>query len=1525
MASQFPPVQPGNPTDPAGSQDRRISRVAPDTLAGTDGRATREIEQVRARRVERADLVRSILQRKRAQDADGSEPHVADAREAAGAKVVTPQDLQWRVPEWDDSADAPGSAAGYGAGALGADTGAGAGGAGAGDANDAKFGSAAPGDQVHDIFGAAHAEFDARESVAIDRAAAPALEMLTMWWREDCEARYRVESAKQAEPNPRRRAKLDQDSELNLALRSEAGEDFMRSLVDDVLRPDDLLASGFGLSDLADRIPETLTPRARRGFQVGAFAGPGVPFIAVPAVRRAARRLFGAAIIAGGNDTLTGAIAEVTASGASARVMPLTDYVLGDFGATKLRERARALSAQAGVQEIELQWRCLVPNGSEWDFTGACDRTATQVADLVMHAMQARPHDPARIILRANNSRDAEATIETVIRTLRLDGMRMAKLGVALPANLPEASTLIRRLAGAVHLHREEGGLPVRVGLFRSADAGMERVDARLHEWLVASFIDEADIDANMLRCIDTVLASDNNGILELELEAAPLYDATIASALAAQRHALAPVTAIVPNGVGVGGASSADTSAEAASAGTASSGAAKLRQRLAQIRVATSVRIAQLPGDEFRPGTGYARALIDQARLAELERQAQLAEVTAIAQAHGTAIGEITSGAEAEDTMNSAAQQAAAPRDGFGPQQERLLSAISRMHQLPAGQLRTQTRVAPEDAPGVTAAIELELFPEGMFDDEAASPNAIQPPANDGPAGANSASGIEPAPAGSTTVLGQRDGDLDALLAGSGDAAAPEGDGTDAAARDGASQPPSATYDTSAQLANPDDTGAVPNLTEVVLGLRRGRTLRNTFRSTPDSDPTLPAIRDWARAIQRRSGRSQLGIDEAASHQINSTAAVSEVIERATSAGAAWSQTSGWERAAQLEQLAKAIEANRARLIEVAMSETCLTFDEVDQDVSRSVDLANYYAHLARQLDRMQGARFEPVQLTLVIPGWVPPVSSIANGVLTVLAAGSAALLVPPPRTERTAAILARVLWATDLPEDLVQLAANDHQRLSDEQISRTLIVDSRIERVLMQGQYETAAHFLDWRADLPLIGASGGKSSAIVTPAADYDLAARDLANSVIASGGQNPLRPSVVILVGAAARSERFTEQLADALASKRVGYPSDPVVDAGPLVTRADSKALEQLTSLAEGERWVLQPRSMDDTGRLWTAGIRVGVTRDSAAVTSDAKVPVVNLIAVRTLDEAIELQNSLDYGLGAGLYSLDRAEIAQWVQGVAAGNLYVNRDMLGVRVQQQPIGGWGRSMIGTKLKSGGPNALTHLGRWRADEHEQSNTLHLRGLEEHTSRLIEALQPSLKFEEFERVRRTALSCQIAWNETFGEVTDISNLRVERNLFRYRPAPCLIRFSADASAAELGQVLVAASAARAPIALSTAWELPPVLQRELAEREAVVIVESDEAFLQRMRTEGLRDYPRLRLLGGSRKAVLSALRNAVDIAVFSDDVTLAGRVEMLPFLREQAISITAHRFGRVDERVFALFPHETIVDPDASLLGK
>ncbi|MEK8227959.1 aldehyde dehydrogenase family protein [Oerskovia sp. M15] len=91
-------------------------------------------------------------------------------------------------------------------------------------------------------------------------------------------------------------------------------------------------------------------------------------------------------------------------------------------------------------------------------------------------------------------------------------------------------------------------------------------------------------------------------------------------------------------------------------------------------------------------------------------------------------------------------------------------------------------------------------------------------------------------------------------------------------------------------------------------------------------------------------------------------------------------------------------------------------------------------------------------------------------------------------------------------------------------------------------------------------------------------------------------------------------------------------------------------------------------------------------------------PVLGIMTASTLDEAIELQNAVPFGLTGGIHSLDDAEVGTWLDRVQVGNAYVNRAVTGAIVQRQSFGGWKRSAVGPGAKAGGPNYVAELGTW-----------------------------------------------------------------------------------------------------------------------------------------------------------------------------------------------------------------------------------
>ncbi|WP_434993970.1 bifunctional proline dehydrogenase/L-glutamate gamma-semialdehyde dehydrogenase [Arthrobacter sp. Ld5] len=662
-------------------------------------------------------------------------------------------------------------------------------------------------------------------------------------------------------------------------------------------------------------------------------------------------------------------------------------------------------------------------------------------------------------------------------------------------------------------------------------------------------------------------------------------------------------------------------------------------------------------------------------------------------------------------------------------------------------------------------------------------------------------------------------------------------------------------------------------------------------FSNTPDTDPSLPANRAWGRAILERVDASELGNDVVAATTLTRAEDLEDTIAGAVAAAAPWGSLTGAERAAVLHRAGDALEARRADLLEVMAAETGKTLDQADPEVSEAVDFAHYYAEHARELDDVDGASFSPVRLTVVTPPWNFPVAIPAGSTLAALAAGSSVIIKPAPQARRCGSVMIQALWDAGVPREVLRLA-----HLDEGDLGRRLLADPRVDRVILTGGYETAELFRSFRPDLPLLAETSGKNAVIVTPSADLDLAAKDVAQSAFGHAGQKCSAASLVILVGSVATSQRFRNQLLDAVGSLSVGYPTDPSTQMGPVIEPAAGKLLDGLTTLGEGESWVIEPRQLDGSGRLWSPGVRVGVQRGSTYHLTEYFGPILGVMTAATLEEAIALQNDIDYGLTSGIHSLDGREIATWLDGVQAGNLYVNRGITGAIVQRQPFGGWKKSAVGAGTKAGGPNYLVGLGAWASKESRaQGAPLPVVG-----PLLTAARAAGLPEADVARLDRAAASDAAAWTSEFGRVKDISGLTAERNLFRYLPHPVTVRLGAGAPVADLVRVLLAARTADAPVSVSSAVELPVALRSVVLAQAEHLTVEDEGAWLARAASLTAR---RVRLIGGDASALAAATGGRPDLAVYAQPVTESGRIELLPFLQEQSISITAHRFGTPD----------------------
>lgn len=1199
------------------------------------------------------------------------------------------------------------------------------------------------------------------------------------------------------------------------------GLDFAVGFVDGVARPEDLSVAAENLAALTAKTPAFLPSYLRAAISTGGAVGPVLPWVVVPAARRVLRRLVGHLVVDASEARLGAAVAALREGGDRLNLNLLGEAVLGEREAGRRLEGTLRLLERPDVDYVSVKVSSVVSQLSMWAFEEEVDRVVERLTPLYQAA--ASGADPTFINLDMEEYRDLDLTVAVFRRLLEQPGMLDLEAGIVLQAYLPDSVRVLDELTWWAQERRARGGAPIKVRVVKGANLAMERVDAALHDWPLATVGSKVEADTNYKRLLDRALRPERVDAVRVGVAGHNLFDLAWAWLTATER--------------GVTGA----------------------------------VEIEMLLG----MATGQARAV--------REDVGRLLLYTPVVHPHEFDV--------AISYLIRRLEENSSP--------ENFLSAAFRLD---------DEEVLQRELGRFRASLE-------ALDDSVPPPNRTQDRLREWSSGSGRRLVQEHARAGERA------------------------------------QDPAAA-----------------GLTQAVLGLSRGSGAAAAtagFHNEPDTDPALPGNRRWARLITERIAGSTIGAGTADAARVSTEAELQEVLRAVSRRAERWGERLGYDRAAVLDRAGLVLAANRDRLIEVMASETGKTIAEADPEVSEAIDFAHYYATRARELDAVTGATFVPARVTVVAPPWNFPVAIPAGSILAALAAGSGVVVKPAPQARRSAAVLVEALWDAGVPQELLALVD-----LDEEELGRALITDPLVDRVLLTGSYETARLFRSWRPGLALQAETSGKNAIIVTPHADYDLAVADIVRSAFGHAGQKCSAASLVILVGSVARSKRFRAQLVDAVTSLRVGRPDDPSAVMGPLIEEPTGKLLHALTTLGGGESWLVEPQRLDESGTLWSPGIREGVTEDSYVHLTEFFGPVLGIMHAATLEDAVRMQNGTEYGLTAGLHSLHADELALWIDSVEAGNLYVNRGITGAIVRRQPFGGWKRSSVGGGAKAGGPNHLIGLGSWKPSPARSSSTLHLRGLDDRARQFIEAAQSSLRFEQFDLLRRSALSDQLAWATEFGVVTDISKVGVERNLFRYLRVPIALRLADGGDLGELLRVIAAGLLTRSRMDISTSLPLPPRVQEmlggdELAEMAGLVpriVVETDAQWLERA-AAGRITAPRIRIIGdivsdrvdgyagpqapgspthgqqavvrrssdstgsftdvvagmtrgstgkpvpltradGSRvplaTALAEALGGALDTAVYADPVTPAGRVELLPFLREQAISITNHRFG-------------------------
>src|SRR5215813_12283114 len=492
-------------------------------------------------------------------------------------------------------------------------------------------------------------------------------------------------------------------------------------------------------------------------------------------------------------------------------------------------------------------------------------------------------------------------------------------------------------------------------------------------------------------------------------------------------------------------------------------------------------------------------------------------------------------------------------------------------------------------------------------------------------------------------------------------------------------------------------------------------------FSNEPDTDWSVAANREWIDGVVAHwrdrapegvplqiAGELVAGAGEVEGHDRSRPERVAyrhaladwEQVSRALDAGraalSAWSAQPWVARRALLDRAATMLTRRRGDLIGAMIVDGAKTVPEADPEVSEAIDFARYYPRsLEMAAGELTGCRMEPLGVVVVAPPWNFPLSIPASGVLAALAAGNAVLFKPAPEAVLVGWQLAQALWDGGVPMDALQFVP-----CPDDDVGRALITDPRVDAVILTGSAETARRFLAWRPDLLLFAETSGKNAMIVTALADRDQAIRDLVRSAFGHNGQKCSAASLAICEAEVYDDAVFRRQLRDAAASLEVGSAWETSSRLTPLTQPPGPALTRALTTLDEGEEWLLEPRCLTAEPPLWSPGIKLGVRGGSFFHVTECFGPVLGLLRAESLEEAIELANGTPFGLTSGLESLDDREIERWIDAVEAGSLYVNRHITGALVGRHPFGGWKASSVGPGAKVGGPNYVLELAHWRS---------------------------------------------------------------------------------------------------------------------------------------------------------------------------------------------------------------------------------
>ena len=350
---------------------------------------------------------------------------------------------------------------------------------------------------------------------------------------------------------------------------------------------------------------------------------------------------------------------------------------------------------------------------------------------------------------------------------------------------------------------------------------------------------------------------------------------------------------------------------------------------------------------------------------------------------------------------------------------------------------------------------------------------------------------------------------------------------------------------------------------------------------------------------------------------------------------------------------------------VEVACGIPMLMKGEIAEDIAPGMDEI-----LLRQPVGVC-ATIAPFNFPGMIPFWYLPYA---------LACGNTYILKPSEKTPLTMQLIFRLIEQLNLPKGVVNLVNGAKETVD------AILDHPQIRAITFVGSTATARYIYRRAAEQgKRVTAQGGaKNPLVILPDTDMEMAVRITADSAFGCAGQRCLATSLVITVGEA--KERFSKLICEAASARRVGFGLEDGVQMGPVINQESKNRIEQLIDLgvSEGADLLVDGRKTlipgYEKGYFIKPTILDNLSPKNEIASTEIFGPVLGIMHVDSLDEAITLINQGQYGNQASLFTASGAAARKFRYEVDAGNIGIN---IGVAAPMAffPFSGWKDSFFG----------------------------------------------------------------------------------------------------------------------------------------------------------------------------------------------------------------------------------------------------